>query len=117
MSASSLRVDATREQLFSLSPATKSILGELESVIASREGTDPETSYTSELLSGGPVAPARKVGEEALEVTIAAISESDERLTEESADLVYHLLVLLKSRGLSLADIVRLLEKRHTTAN
>lgn len=88
-------------------------LGELEAVIASRENADPEKSYTSELLSGGPAAPARKVGEEAVEVAIAAINESDERLAEESADLVYHLLVLLKSRGLSLADVAHVLEERH----
>ncbi|MFV1981324.1 MAG: bifunctional phosphoribosyl-AMP cyclohydrolase/phosphoribosyl-ATP diphosphatase HisIE [Rhodothermia bacterium] len=89
-------------------------LGELEAVIVSRENTDPKKSYTSELLSGGPAATARKVGEEAVEVTIAAITESDERLAEESADLVYHLLVLLRSRGLSLNDVAGILEERHT---
>lgn len=88
-------------------------LGDLEAVIASREGADTGTSYTSELLSGGPAASARKVGEEALEVTIAAISESDERLAEESADLLYHLLVVLRSRGLSLRDVVGVLDGRH----
>jgi phosphoribosyl-ATP pyrophosphohydrolase/phosphoribosyl-AMP cyclohydrolase len=89
-------------------------LGDLEAVIASRENSGDEQSYTNQLLSEGPAAPARKVGEEALEVTIAAISESDERLAEESADLVYHLLVLLRSRGMSLADIVRVLQKRRS---
>ena len=88
-------------------------LGELESVIASRDGADPGESYTAMLLAGGPAAPARKVGEEAVEVLAAALSESDERVAEESADLLYHLLVVLKSRGLTLQDVVDVLESRH----
>lgn len=88
-------------------------LGELEDIIASREGADPESSYTSRLLSEGPAAPARKVGEEGLEVAMAAVTESDERVLEESADLLYHLLVVLKSRGLSLSDVVDVLVDRH----
>jgi phosphoribosyl-ATP pyrophosphohydrolase/phosphoribosyl-AMP cyclohydrolase len=88
-------------------------LGELEAIITSRQGADPASSYTASLLQEGPTAPARKVGEEGLEVTIAAITESDERLAEESADLLYHLLVVLRSRGLTLADVVRTLRSRH----
>lgn len=88
-------------------------LGELEDVIASREGADPHVSYTSRLLSEGPVGPSRKVGEEGIETAIAGITESDERLKEESADLLYHLLVLLKARGSTLSDVVAVLEQRH----
>lgn len=88
-------------------------LGRLQDVIERRAQEGDETSYTRQLLEGGPAAPARKVGEEAVEVAIAALAESDERLTEETADLLYHLLVLLKSRGLSLADAVTVLRKRH----
>jgi phosphoribosyl-AMP cyclohydrolase / phosphoribosyl-ATP pyrophosphohydrolase len=62
-------------------------------------------SYTSELLESGVGACARKVGEEAVEVAVAALTESDERVVEEAADLVYHLYVLLASRGVDLAQV------------
>lgn len=88
-------------------------LGELERIIASREGADPEGSYTSRLLSEGPAAPARKVGEEGVEVAMAAVIESDDRVVEESADLLYHLLVVLRSRGLSLGNVIDVLADRH----
>jgi phosphoribosyl-ATP pyrophosphohydrolase/phosphoribosyl-AMP cyclohydrolase len=88
-------------------------LGELERIIASREGADPSSSYTSQLLSAGPAASARKVGEEGLEVAMAAVTESEDRVVEESADLLYHLLVVLKSRGLPLRDVIDTLAERH----
>jgi phosphoribosyl-ATP pyrophosphohydrolase/phosphoribosyl-AMP cyclohydrolase len=91
-------------------------LGTLESVIASREDANPSESYTARLLQDEGNATARKVGEEGLEVAMAALSESDERLAEESADLLYHLLVVLRSRGLSLADVLDVLEARHRPA-
>src|SRR5215212_1207819 len=65
----------------------------------------PEGSYTTKLLNEGTAASARKVGEEAVEVVTAALAESDERLVEEAADLVFHLYVLLASRGLDLAAV------------
>ncbi len=65
----------------------------------------PEGSYTARLLDEGTAACARKVGEEAVEVVTAALAESDERLVEEAADLVYHLYVLLASRGVDLAAV------------
>jgi phosphoribosyl-ATP pyrophosphohydrolase/phosphoribosyl-AMP cyclohydrolase len=88
-------------------------LGTLEGIIDQRSAEGDESSYTYRLLVEGLSAPARKVGEEAVEVAIAALEESDERLKEETADLLYHLLVLLKARGLRLSDAVEVLRKRH----
>jgi phosphoribosyl-AMP cyclohydrolase / phosphoribosyl-ATP pyrophosphohydrolase len=80
--------------------------------IADRALNRPEGSYTTTLLNDGTAACARKVGEEAVEVVTAALAESDERLVEESADLVYHLYVLLASRGLDLAAVEDELARR-----
>jgi phosphoribosyl-ATP pyrophosphohydrolase/phosphoribosyl-AMP cyclohydrolase len=73
--------------------------------IAERAEKRPEGSYTTRLLNEGTPACAQKVGEEAVEVVRAALVESDERLVEESADLIYHLYVLLASRGLDIAAV------------
>jgi phosphoribosyl-AMP cyclohydrolase / phosphoribosyl-ATP pyrophosphohydrolase len=73
--------------------------------ISERALERPAGSYTTELLEAGIGAVARKVGEEAVEVTVAALDESDERLVEEAADLVYHLYVLLAARGLDIAAV------------
>jgi len=81
--------------------------------ISERALQRPEGSYTSELLNAGVGAVARKVGEEAVEVTVAALAESDERVIEESADLVYHLYVLLAARGLDIAQVEAALERRN----
>lgn len=91
-------------------------LGVLEGIISARAESADESSYTYRLLTEGPSAPARKVGEEAVEVAIAALEETDERLKEETADLLYHLLVLLKARGLHLKDAVEVLRMRHGEA-
>ena len=80
--------------------------------IADRALTRPEGSYTVRLLDEGTAACARKVGEEAVEVVTAALAESDERLVEESADLVYHLYVLLASRGVDIAAVEDELARR-----
>src|SRR3954451_6420344 len=80
--------------------------------ISERAMTRPVGSYTSELLERGIGAVARKVGEEAVEVTVAALDESDERVVEEAADLVYHLYVLLAARGLDLAAVEEELRAR-----
>ena len=82
------------------------------SVRASR----PAGSYTAELLDAGVGACARKVGEEAVELTVAALDESDERVLDEAADLVYHLYVLLAARGLDVAQVEEVLEQRRTVA-
>jgi phosphoribosyl-ATP pyrophosphohydrolase/phosphoribosyl-AMP cyclohydrolase len=71
----------------------------------------PEGSYTVSLIQGGKERLAQKVGEEAVEVVVAALS--DERLSEEAADLVYHLLVLLEERGVRIEDVAKVLHDRH----
>jgi phosphoribosyl-ATP pyrophosphohydrolase/phosphoribosyl-AMP cyclohydrolase len=73
--------------------------------ISERAAERPAGSYTTELLDAGTGACARKVGEEAVELAVAALDESDERVIEEAADLVYHLYVLLKSRGIDLSQV------------
>ena len=84
--------------------------------IAERALERPAGSYTTELLDAGVGACARKVGEEAVELTVAALDESDERVIEEAADLVYHLYVLLAARGLDVAQIEEVLEQRRTVS-
>lgn len=90
-----------------------SFLTRLEAVIAQRIRDRPDGSYTARLWSEGPTRIAQKVGEEGVEVALAAVTQSDDRLIGESADLLFHLALLLKSRNLSLADAVRELEQRH----
>jgi phosphoribosyl-AMP cyclohydrolase / phosphoribosyl-ATP pyrophosphohydrolase len=88
---------------------------ELWRTIAQRAAERPAGSYTTELLDAGVGACARKVGEEAVEVTVAALAESDERFVEEAADLVYHLYVLLAARGLDVAQVEDVLRARRET--
>ena len=85
---------------------------ELWRTISERAMTRPEGSYTSELLAAGVGACARKVGEEAVELSVAALDESDNRVVEEAADLVYHLYVLLAARGLDVAQLEDELRRR-----
>jgi phosphoribosyl-ATP pyrophosphohydrolase/phosphoribosyl-AMP cyclohydrolase len=80
--------------------------------IRQRADERPQGSYTAELLDAGVGACARKVGEEAVEVTVAALDESAERLVEEAADLVYHLYVLLAARGVDLTQVEDALRAR-----
>jgi len=88
-------------------------LSTLEGVIEQRVAENPEGSYTARLFAKGPKRIAQKVGEEGLEVALAAVAETDDKVVSESADLLYHLLVLLRSRGVSLAAVVAELESRH----
>jgi len=90
-----------------------SFLARLESVIAQRISERPDGSYTARLWSEGPTRIAQKVGEEGVEVALAAVTQPDDRLVGETADLLFHLALLLKSRNLSLADAVKELESRH----
>ena len=83
----------------------------LAGTIAQRHKEMPEGSYTVSLIEGGPERLAQKVGEEAVEVVIAALS--GERLSEEAADLVYHLLVLLEERGVGTEQVAKVLHDRH----
>ena len=85
---------------------------QLTELIADRKANPKAGSYTNELLADKTKA-AQKVGEEATEVVVAALAQSDERLVEEMADLIYHSLVLLQTRDLSWAEVVAELEKRH----
>jgi phosphoribosyl-AMP cyclohydrolase / phosphoribosyl-ATP pyrophosphohydrolase len=88
-------------------------LARLEAVVAQRATEKPEDSYTARLLAKGINKVAQKVGEEGVETALAGVNESDQKLEEESADLLFHLLVLLRARGLPLARVVRQLESRH----
>lgn len=88
-------------------------LSKLEGVIEQRVSENPEGSYTARLFAKGPTRIAQKVGEEGLEVALASVAEGDDKVISESADLLYHLLVLLKSRGITLARVVGELESRH----
>lgn len=87
-------------------------LTQLVELIADRKANPKEGSYTNKLLADKAKA-AQKVGEEATEVVVAALAQSEERLIEEMADLIYHSLVLLESRDVRWADVVAVLEKRH----
>ena len=85
----------------------------LEDVIGERIAHSPQGSYTARLFAEGPTRIAQKVGEEGLEVALAAAVESNDKVVAESADLIFHLLVLLRSRGLSFQNVVTELQSRH----
>jgi phosphoribosyl-ATP pyrophosphohydrolase/phosphoribosyl-AMP cyclohydrolase len=93
--------------------ASVAFLARLDAVIAQRIEQRPEGSYTAKLWAEGVTRMAQKVGEEGVEVALAAVTQSDERLVGEAADLLFHLALLLKNRGLSLRAIVAELEQRH----
>ena len=88
------------------------VLGRLETVIADRARRRPERSYTASLLSSGVGAIAAKIVEEAEEVIQAARHESDQRVAEEAADLIFHLMVLLGARGVALSEVLDVLRAR-----
>jgi phosphoribosyl-ATP pyrophosphohydrolase/phosphoribosyl-AMP cyclohydrolase len=85
----------------------------LEKIIENRKESAPEESYTAKLLSAGLNKISQKVGEEATEVVIAALNQKDEQFKDEVADLLYHLLVLLQAKGVSLIEINTVLADRH----
>ncbi|EJI86047.1 phosphoribosyl-AMP cyclohydrolase/phosphoribosyl-ATP pyrophosphatase protein [Alishewanella aestuarii B11] len=88
-------------------------LYDLEQVIKSREGADPKSSYTASLFTKGVKRIAQKVGEEGVESALAAMAGDREELKNEAADLLFHLLVLLRSQQLELADVIAILKQRH----
>jgi len=88
-------------------------LAHLRAIIKKRKKDKPKGSYVGNLMARAPKRPAQKVGEEGVEVALAAVSESRTAVAEEAADLMFHLLVLLESRDLSLDDVVAVLRKRH----
>ena len=88
-------------------------LSDLARIVAARAGAaDPSSSYTAKLLAEGVERCARKFGEEAVEAALAAVSEDDAALTAEAGDVLYHLLVMLRARGISLDRVMADLEKR-----
>jgi len=87
-------------------------LERLAATIAARKGADPETSWTAKLLAKGPEKAAEKFGEEAIEAIIEAVRGDRARLTEEAADVFYHLLVMLAARDVTLEDVLAALEAR-----
>lgn len=88
-------------------------LATLEKVIAERRNTGPKDSYTAQLFSAGSKRIAQKVGEEAIEVALAATSNDRAETLNEAADLIYHLLVLLADQDIKLSDVVTILRNRH----
>jgi phosphoribosyl-ATP pyrophosphohydrolase len=91
-------------------------LARLEQVIRERRGASPDESYVAKLNSRGLPVIARKVGEEAVEAAIAAISYEKDELIGEAADLLFHLLILLDARGVPLAQVLAELERREGTS-
>ncbi len=88
------------------------ILHPLEATLTARRNGDPATSYVARLYAGGVPLIARKLGEEAVETIVAALSGDEAAVTAEAADLIFHLLVLINSRGVSLADVEAELARR-----
>ncbi len=88
------------------------VLAQLAQTISERAGESSDSSYTAQLLSKGPEKCAKKFGEEAIEVVLASLDENDEHLVAESADVLYHLLVLLKSRNIELKSVMNELDQR-----
>ncbi len=91
-------------------------LDDLATLIASRKGADPDSSWTAKLLSKGPEKCAEKFGEEAIEAIVEAVKGDKTRLTSEAADVLYHLLVMLTARDVTLDDVMAELAKRQGTS-
>ncbi|MCB2077513.1 MAG: phosphoribosyl-ATP diphosphatase [Novosphingobium sp.] len=91
-------------------------LERLEATIAARRSADPESSYVAKLNAKGLKKISQKVGEEAVEAVIAAVSEDRDALVGEAADLLFHLLVLLSARDIPLADVLAELDRREGTS-
>jgi phosphoribosyl-ATP pyrophosphohydrolase len=87
-------------------------LERLAAAIQARRNEDAAKSYTRQLLDAGPERCARKLGEEAVETVIAGVGQDDTALKAEAADLIYHLMVLLESRGIALEQVLGVLEQR-----
>lgn len=87
-------------------------LNRIEKIIGERRGASPDSSYVASLFAKGREKIAQKVGEEATETVIAALSGNRARLTSEAADLLFHLMILLEDGGVAIADVVDELERR-----
>lgn len=88
-------------------------LAQLDALVENRKKQLPEESYTTRLFHAGTRRIAQKVGEEGVETALAAVAQGDEELLGEAADLLFHLIVLLRARGFGLKDVVRVLNDRH----
>ncbi len=88
-------------------------LSYLDNLIKNRKAADPESSYTASLLQGPLRKAAQKVGEEGVETALAAVDEDDDALKGEAADLLYHLMVVLRARDIDLVDVIEVLKERH----
>ena len=88
-------------------------LKELSLIIENRKKTNPELSYTSKLFSEGAFRISQKVGEEGVETALAGVKGDKKEIISESADLIFHLMVLLANNNITLEDVVSELEKRH----
>jgi phosphoribosyl-ATP pyrophosphohydrolase/phosphoribosyl-AMP cyclohydrolase len=88
-------------------------LGQLERVIAARRDAPPDKSYTASLLASGRQRIAQKVGEEGVELALAGVGDDRSKIVAETADLLYHVLVLLADRRISLREVVQELEGRY----
>jgi len=93
-----------------------SALERLAATVMARKGADPDTSWTARLFAKGPEKCAEKFGEEAVEAIIEAVKGDRDKLTAEAADVLYHLLVMLAARDVSLADVLAELEAREGTS-
>ena len=103
----------TRSCFGDAEPPGPAWLGTLERIVADRASAPPEQSYTARLLAEGPAKVAQKVGEEGVEVALAAVARDAEGVVEEASDLLFHLLVLLRGRGIPLSDVIARLRSRH----
>lgn len=91
---------------------TQFTLADLDALVAARAAAPADQSYTAKLLSGGPAKPAKKLGEEAVEAAIAAVQGDHAGLVSEAADVLYHLVVLLRAGGVALDEVMAELERR-----
>jgi phosphoribosyl-ATP pyrophosphohydrolase len=87
-------------------------LADLERIVAERAAASPEESWTAKLVAGGQKKAAKKLGEEAVEAVIAALSDDRKNLTDEAADVIFHLLVVLRIAGIPFSDVLAELERR-----
>jgi len=92
------------------------LLARLEATIEARKTADPESSWTAKLLAKGPEKCAEKFGEEAVEAIIEAVKNDRAKLASEAADVLYHLMVMLAARDVTLAEVYAVLEKREGTS-
>jgi phosphoribosyl-ATP pyrophosphohydrolase len=95
-------------------PMSSFSLSDLETIVRERAKAPPEQSWTAKLVAAGQSKAAKKLGEEAVEAVIAAVTNDQQNLTYEAADVLYHLLVVLKIADIPLADVMGELERRTT---